>query len=408
MMQLSNQDISRFTGDYITRRSESLVKADLGHNRSVLEGHLGGRSVLVIGGAGTIGSFYIKALLGFRIKRLVVVDINENGLTELVRDLRSSEGYHIPADFITYPMNFGDRVFEKMFNKLAPFDIVVNFAAHKHVRSEKDIFSIEAMIENNVLRARKLLDLLLKSPPDHFFCVSTDKAANPVNIMGASKKLMEEMIIAYSGKLKITTARFANVAFSNGSLPQGFIERMNRRQPLSCPLGIKRFFVSPQEAGELCLLASVLGESGDIIFPKLDPERDMMSFDSIAVGLLKYMGMEPDICVNEEEARQKASKLDEGSQFYPVYFFESDTSGEKPFEEFYTEGEVIDNDRFVSLGVIKNTRRRDINYIDSIFTRLQTLFESTSVTKAGIVEILHEWLPGFEHIEKGKGLDSKM
>ena len=183
---------------------------------------------------------------------------------------------------------------------------MANFAAHKHVRSEKDIFSIEAMIENNVLRARRLLDLLLEFPPEHFFCVSTDKAANPVNIMGASKKLMEELIMAYSGRLKITTARFANVAFSNGSLPQGFIERLNRKQPWSCPMGIRRFFVSPQESGELCMIASVLGESGDIIFPKLDEERDMISFDAIALDLLQYLGLEADICTTEEEARQKA------------------------------------------------------------------------------------------------------
>jgi len=369
---------------------------------------LSDRKVLVIGGAGTIGSFYIKALLKYRISSLVVVDINENGLTELVRDLRSSKGYNIPADFITYPMNFGDRVFEKMFKSMAPFDIVANFAAHKHVRSEKDIFSVEAMIENNVLRAQQLLDLLLQHPPKHFFCVSTDKAANPVNIMGASKKLMEELIMAYSGKLKITTARFANVAFSNGSLPLGFLERLNKKQPLSCPLGIRRFFVSPQESGELCLLASVLGESGDIIFPKLDENRDMISFDVIARDLLKYLGQEADVCNTEKEAREKALLLDENSKSYPVYFFETDTSGEKPYEEFYTADEVIDNDRFFNLGVIKNALVREFQEIDVVFQRLRTLFESGSVTKAEVVDILKSWLPNFEHIEKGKGLDSKM
>jgi len=325
-----------------------------------------------------------------------------------VRDLRSSTGYNIPAEFITYPMNFGDRVFEKMFRSMAPFDIVANFAAHKHVRSEKDIFSIEAMIENNVLKARQLLELLLQHPPKHFFCVSTDKAANPVNIMGASKKLMEELIMAYSGKLKITTARFANVAFSNGSLPQGFLERLSRRQPWSCPLGIRRFFISPQESGELCLIASLLGESGDIIFPKLDENRDMISFDTVANDLLKYIGMEADVCRTEEEARRKALELNESSKTYPVYFFETDTSGEKPFEEFFTEREVIDNERFINLGVIKNSVKRDLSEIDGIFERLQALFASERVTKAAIVDILKTWLPDFEHIEKGKGLDSKM
>lgn len=405
---ITNLDIDRFIRNHVTRREESLLKSDLENHHDELEKRLTGKKVLVIGGAGTIGSYYIKALLKFRVSRLVVVDINENGLTELVRDLRSSPGYNIPGEFITYPMNFGDRVFEKMFRSLAPFDIVANFAAHKHVRSEKDIFSVEAMIENNVLRAKGLLELLLQFPPDHFFCVSTDKAANPVNIMGASKKLMEELIMAYSGKLKITTARFANVAFSNGSLPLGFIERLGKRQPWSCPTGIKRYFVSPQESGELCLIASVLGESGDIIFPKLDPESDMMTFDGIARDLLDYFGFKPDVCLTEDEAREKALLQDEKSDRWPVYFFETDTSGEKPYEEFFTEKEAVDYERFINLGVVKNSSRRDIRQMEEIFGRLRALFDSGNVTKAAVVDILKEYLPSFEHIEKGKGLDSKM
>lgn len=404
----TNINLDHFIQTHVTKRPKSLLSADLGKNQDLLAGRLDGKNILVIGGAGTIGSNYIKAILKFNVSRLVVVDINENGLTELVRDLRSSTGSNIPDDFITYPMNFGDRVFEKMFRSVAPFDIVANFAAHKHVRSEKDIFSIEAMIENNVLRARDLLDLLLQSPPEHFFCVSTDKAANPVNIMGASKKLMEELIMAYSDRLKITTARFANVAFSNGSLPLGFMERLNKRQPWSCPKGIRRFFVSPQESGELCMIASVLGESGDIVFPKLDEEHDMISFEAIALDLLGYLGLKADICVTEEEARQKALVLDENSTSYPVYFFETDTSGEKPYEEFFTDKEFIVNDKFAKLGVIKNSVKRDTVEIDGIFQRLRTLFDSGNVTKAEIVEILKVFLPNFEHIEKGKGLDSKM
>ena len=405
---ITNIDIDRFIRNHVTRREESLLKSDLEKHHDELEQRLTGKKVLVIGGAGTIGSYYIKALLKFRVSRLVVVDINENGLTELVRDLRSSPGYNIPGGFITYPMNFGDRVFQKMFRSLAPFDIVANFAAHKHVRSEKDIFSVEAIIENNVLRAKGLLELLLQFPPEHFFCVSTDKAANPVNIMGASKKLMEELIMAYSGKLKITTARFANVAFSNGSLPLGFIERLSKRQPWSCPTGIKRYFVSPQESGELCLVASVLGETGDIIFPKLDPERDMMTFDGIARDLLDYLGLKPDVCLTEDEAREKALLQDEKSDRWPVYFFETDTSGEKPYEEFFTEKEAVDYERFINLGVVKNSSKRDIRQIEEIFGRLRILFDSGNVTKAAVVDILKEYLPSFEHIEKGKGLDSKM
>ncbi len=406
-MQL-NLDIDSFIRNQVTLRNESLLKQDFEKFNKTLITKINNKSVLVIGGAGTIGSAYIKAILKFNIKKLVVVDINENGLTELVRDLRSSTEYNIPKDFITYPVNFGDTVFEKIFRYHGPFEIVANFAAHKHVRSEKDIFSIEAMIENNVLRARKLLDLLILFPPEHFFCVSTDKAANPVNIMGASKKLMEELIMSYSDRLPIKTARFANVAFSNGSLPLGFLERLQKKQPWSCPKGIRRFFVSPQESGELCLIASIIGESGDIFFPKLDEDRDMISFDQIALDLLKNLGLEPDICQTEKVARQKALLLNESSTSYPIYFFGSDTSGEKSFEEFFTKNEVLDNESFMNLGVIKNSKKRDIKEIDEIFDRLNKLFASGNVTKVAIVDILKIYLPNFEHIETGKGLDSKM
>jgi len=416
-------NLDNFISTFVTRRENSLLADDFLKYNAELNARINGKKVLVIGGAGTIGSSYIKAILKFSISKLVVVDINENGLTELVRDLRSSTEYNVPDDFITYPVNFGDQVFEKIFRQHGPFEIVANFAAHKHVRSEKDIFSIEAMIENNVLRARKLLDLLLKFPPEHFFCVSTDKAANPVNIMGASKKLMEEMIMAYSDKLSIKTARFANVAFSNGSLPLGFLERMNKQQPWSCPLGIRRFFVSPQESGELCLMASIMGESGDIFFPKLDEERDMIPFDQVALDLLKTLGFTPDICQTEDEAKQKAQLLDSPSPLsphrpfppsptpsptYPIYFFGSDTNGEKAFEEFYTDKEVLDNTKFINLGVVKNSKKRSIQEIDAIFDQLHQLFESQNITKASIVDILKVYLPNFEHIETDKGLDSKM
>jgi len=423
-------DINRFISEFITKRPESLLQQDFIRYRDQLEKQINNKNVLVIGGAGTIGSHYIKALLKFKVDSLVVVDISENGLTELVRDLRSSIGYNIPEKFIAYPVNFGDPVFEKLFADHGPFDIVANFAAHKHVRSEKDIYSVEAMIENNVLRARGLLDLLLKHPPEHFFCVSTDKAANPVNIMGASKKLMEELIMAYSDQIPITTARFANVAFSNGSLPLGFLERLNKKQPWSCPLGIKRFFVSPIESGELCLMASVMGESGDIFYPKLDPEKDMIPFDQIARDLAKYLGLELVECTSEEEAKKmsdvRCQISDVGYQMsdvrkpttgspipnpqspIPVYFFSSDTSGEKPYEEFFTEQEDRDEETFTNLGVIKNSRKRPKEEIDMIFDQLRSLFASEKISKTQIVEILKEYLPGFVHIEKGKGLDERM
>ncbi|MDT8394788.1 MAG: polysaccharide biosynthesis protein [Bacteroidales bacterium] len=419
---ISNQELHKFIKKHVTHREHSLLQADLQKYHKELRSGIDGRNVLVIGGAGSIGSAYIKALLRFNINKLVVADINENGLTELVRDLRSSSEYNIPQTFITYPVNFGDAVFEKLFRHHGPFHIVANFAAHKHVRSEKDIFSIQAMIENNVLKARCLLDLLLESPPEHFFCVSTDKAANPVNIMGASKKLMEELIMAYSGKLNITTARFANVAFSNGSLPLGFLERLSKNQPWSCPLGIRRFFVSPQESGELCLMASVMGESGDIFYPKLDAEKDMIAFDRIARDLLDFMGMEAEVCATEKEAKEKITATGDrlpvtgkqkkakggDSNRWPVYFFKSDTSGEKPYEEFYTDDELRDEETFIKLGVIKNSKKRDISEIDDIFSRLSELFNSKIVTKEAVVKILQSYLTNFEHIETGKGLDSKM
>jgi FlaA1/EpsC-like NDP-sugar epimerase len=272
------------------------------------------------------------------------------------------------------------------------------------VRSEKDVFSIEAMIDNNVIRAKKFLDLLVEHPPRHFFCVSTDKAANPVNIMGASKKLMEEVILAYSDQINITTARFANVAFSNGSLLAGFIERMMKQQPLSCPSDVRRFFVSPRESGEICLSACVLGNSGEIFFPKLG-EDDMVNFADIVPPFLRKLGYEPDVCDSEQEARVKAAMLT-GNR-YPVYFFASETSGEKLYEEFFTEEETLDMSRFHALGVIQNAARRSRQELEGIIAELETMF-SSATGKADVVLLLKRLLPSFQHIETGKNLDQKM
>jgi FlaA1/EpsC-like NDP-sugar epimerase len=400
-------NIEQFISKHITERAESLFLKDIEANRTVLEQRINHKSVLVIGGAGTIGASYIKAILHFKPAKLYVIDINENGLTELVRDLRSSTIYNIPEDFKTYPINFGDKVFEKIFKQEGKFDIVANFAAHKHVRSEKDHFSIEAMIENNVLKAKKLLDLLTESPPERFFCVSTDKAANPVNVMGASKKLMEDVILAYSTKIPITTARFANVAFSNGSLLFGFIERMMKQQPLSSPSDVRRYFVSPQESGQLCMLACMLGESGDIFFPKLE-ETQMKKFSDIAIDFLNEYGLKPDYCKTEKEAKQKAEQLTENIVQYPVYFFASDTSGEKHYEEFYTEQEDLDINCFIQLGVVKNAQKKSISQIESMFEKLNKLFNQDKITKSKIVQIIGDYIPNFEHIETGKSLDQKM
>lgn len=404
-MQFTN--IEGFIARHITKRSESLLAADLENNHDLLTERIQGRSVLVIGGAGTIGSSYIKAILRYRPDRLVVIDTNENGLTELTRDLRSSPDLEVPEKYLSYPINFGDPVFEKLLKNEGPFEIVANFAAHKHVRSEKDHYSIEAMIDNNVIKAKRLLDLLHEQQPERFFCVSTDKAANPVNVMGVSKKLMEEVILTYSAALPITTARFANVAFSNGSLLDGFIQRLMKKQPFSSPSDVKRYFVSPLESGQLCLLACMLGNSGEIFFPKLQAEQ-MATFSDIGTAFLQELGYEPYFCESEEEARQKAARMPEGSLFWPVYYFGSDTSGEKMYEEFYTESEELDWDRFQALGVVKGKSSLSPSSIQELFAQFAALFQQKQLDKAAIVSLLQHFIPNFQHIEKGKHLDQRM
>ena len=399
--------LEQFISEHVTNRVESMFLKDIEENREALTKAIKDKTVLVIGGAGSIGSSYIKAILPFEPKTLVVVDINENGLTELTRDLRSTKGMYVPENYVTYPMDFATPVFEKMFRSHRGFDIVANFSAHKHVRSEKDIYSVEALIQNNVLHAKKLLDLLVDFPPEEYFCVSTDKAANPVNIMGASKRIMEDVIFAYSRYFPVKTARFANVAFSNGSLPAGFLERISKLQPLSAPSDVKRYFVSPEESGQICMLACMLGQNREVFFPKLDEEQ-MMTFDMIATKLLQEYGYQVLECDSDEEAIEQAENLRNGSELYPVHYSISDTSGEKDFEEFYTDEETVDMERFTSLGVILDKEIIDLIKIDTLFTDLEHAFALETVTKDDIVSIMKKYLPNFEHIEKGKSLDSKM
>lgn len=400
-------DIASFIAHHVTKRDKSLLYYDLIANDPTLRSRIEGRSVLVIGGAGSIGSSFIKALLRYEPARLYVIDSNENGLTELTRDLRSTAGLRIPKDYFTYPVHFNDPVFEKIWRREGPFEIVANFAAHKHVRSEKDHYAIEAMLENNVLRAKELLDMLLGAPPERFFCVSTDKAANPANVMGAGKKLMEDMLLAYAGRLPVTTARFANVAFSNGSLLDGFLLRLAKNQPLSAPKDIRRYFVSPAEAGELCLLACMLGEPGNIFFPKLE-ESELTTFTDIATALLHQLGYKIDYCTSEQDAREKAERYLPDAGYYPVWFFESDTSGEKPFEEFYTPGEPLLLDRFQALGVIPARAPYTLTEIEAHLSRLRLLFRQPDTDKAAIVRLLQEIVPTFQHLETGLNLDRKM
>ena len=405
-MDLCKFNLDRFIYDHVVKRPSSMFLSDLEANRDKLREKIEGKSVLVIGGAGSIGSSFIKALLPFKPSALVVVDYNENALAELTRDLRSTKGMYIPDDYITYPMDFASSVFKKMFTARRGFDIVGNFSAHKHVRSEKDIYSVEALLRNNIINAKLLLDLLAEYPPEEYFCVSTDKAANPVNIMGASKRIMEDLIFSYSDKFPVKTARFANVAFSNGSLPAGFLARIQKLQPLSAPSDVKRFFVSPEESGQICLLSCILGENRAIFFPKLEEAR-MMTFDGIADELLKACGYKVKRCGSEKEAIEMSEALKEGSDLYPVYYSLSDTSGEKPFEEFVTDTETADTDRFASLGVITGKQIPDREKIMKLSSDLNSAF-SLNADKNEIIRIMKAYLPNFEHIETGRSLDNKM
>lgn len=399
-------DLSEFISQYVTMRTQSMFLDEIEANRDELSRKIQGKSVLVIGGAGSIGSSFVKALLPFNPATLVVVDYNENALAELTRDLRSTKGMDVPVDYIPYPMDYSSPIFEKMLRKRGGFDIVGNFSAHKHVRSEKDIYSIEALLQNNVLHAKLLLDLLTEFPPEEYFCVSTDKAANPVNIMGASKRIMEDVIFSYSDKFPVKTARFANVAFSNGSLPAGFIARLQKLQPISAPSDVKRYFVSPEESGQICMLACMLGKNREIFFPRLEEEQ-MMTFDKIATAFLQENGFEVLECESDEEAVDKAEELKKGSLKYPVHYSGSNTSGEKAFEEFYTDTENVDLDRLKALGIVTEKEIPDKERVTALFEKLNSAFENDT-SKEEIVSIIKEYLPNFEHIETGKSLDSKM
>lgn len=399
--------IDKFISDHVTFRKVSMFAADIEANKETLTNEIKGKKVCVIGGAGSIGSSFIKAVLRFEPKSVVVVDLNENGLAELVRDVRSTYGLYVPDEFRCYTLNFADIIFERIFREEKGFDIVANFSAHKHVRSEKDKYSVQALIENNDIKAKKLMDLLCEFPPKHFFCVSTDKAANPVNIMGASKRIMEDLVMAYNGKFKVTTARFANVAFSNGSLPDGWLHRLQKKQPLAAPNDVKRYFVSPEESGQICMLACILGNGGEVFFPKLG-EDQMLTFSKICNDFVKSEGFQKIECVSDDEAKRYASQMSYDSDTYPVVYFKSDTTGEKAYEEFYVPDEKIDMQRFQALGVVEQTSRHDMAEVNSFFEKLEAIFANADFTKAQVVEAIKEFIPSFEHEEKGKNLDHKM
>lgn len=400
-------NLNKFISDSVTMRSSSLFANDIEANKDVLTQEIEGKSVCVIGGAGTIGSSFIRAILPFKPSKLVVIDLNENGLAELTRDIRSTYNMYVPTEYRTYTLNFADPIFARIFREEKGFDIVANFSAHKHVRSEKDKYSVQALIENNDIKAKKFMDLLCEYPPKHFFCVSTDKAANPVNIMGASKRIMEDMVMAYTSKFKVTTARFANVAFSNGSLPDGWLNRVKKKQPLAAPNDVKRYFVSLDESGQICMLACILGKNGEIFFPKLG-EDQMLTFSSICNEYVKAIGCEKVECANDDEAKKFANEMSYETNQYPVVYFKSDTTGEKAYEEFYVPGEKLDMNRFQGIGIIEESEHRPMADIDTFFAEMEDIFANTSFTKEEVVESIKRFIPNFEHEEKGKNLDQKM
>lgn len=412
-------NLDQFISTSVTKRAVSMFAADIEANKETLSKEINGKKVCVIGGAGSIGSSFIRAVLRFRPQSVVVVDLNENGLAELVRDVRSTEGLFVPDEFRCYTLNFADPIFERIFREEKGFDIVANFSAHKHVRSEKDRYSVQALIENNDIKAKKLMDLLTVYPPKHFFCVSTDKAANPVNIMGASKRIMEDLVMAYCQYFPVTTARFANVAFSNGSLPDGWLHRVQRLQPLAAPSDVRRYFVSPEESGQICMLACILGRPGEVFFPKLG-EDQMLTFSSICDDFVRAQGFAKRECASDAEAKKLASAMSSRAQSrdlstvaepveaYPVVYFNSDTTGEKAYEEFYVPGEKVDMSRFASLGVVEQTQRHTFEEVTAFFENLEAIFSKEDFTKAEVVEAIKTFIPNFAHEEKGKNLDSKM
>jgi len=389
--------------------TESIIKKHINFNQDLknhydhILSNIKNLNILVIGGAGTIGCNYIKQVLKFKPSKITVVDINENGLTELTRDLRSSSLLFYNPEYITYPVNLLSNTFDKIFNS-DNWQVVANFSAHKHVRSEKDKISVEALIKNNVFGAIKLLKLCENNPPKYFFSVSTDKAANPVNIMGASKSLMEKLILSKKNSFRVSTARFANVAFSNGSLLDGFVYRLNKKQPLSCPSDIKRFFVTPEQSGQICLLATFLGDSGNIFFPKLDFHKHQIYFKEIALDFLRSNGFNPFEVQNEIEA--KGFDFDANPSKYPIYFFKTDTSGEKTYEEFYTENEDYNINKFDSLGFVK-TPEVKISFKDVEYD-FDIVFKNSNSNKSDIVAVIKKYVSDFMHIETGKHLDQKM
>lgn len=361
---------------------------------------------LVLGGAGTIGQAVTKEIFKRNPKKLHVVDISENNMVELVRDIRSRFGY-INGDFQTFALDIGSIEYDAFIKNDGQYDYVLNLSALKHVRSEKDPFTLMRMIDVNIFNTKKTIQQSIDNGAKKYFCVSTDKAANPVNMMGASKRIMEMFLMRKSEQVSISTARFANVAFSDGSLLHGFNKRIEKRQPIVAPNDVRRYFVTPQESGELCLMSCLLGENRDIFFPKLSESLNLITFSEIAIRYLKTCGYDPYLCKDEEEARTLAHTLPEQGQ-WPCLFTPSDTTGEKDFEEFFTDKETLDMDRFDNLGVIKNEAVYDQSLLTLFEQEIVKMKQNKGWKRDEIVKLFYQMIPDFGYLDKGKYLDSKM
>lgn len=387
-------------------REEEIFEKDILIYEDELRKIVNNSSFLVIGGAGSIGQAVTKEIFKRNPTKLHVVDISENNMVELVRDLRSSYGY-IDGDFQTFALDIGSIEYDAFIKSDGKYDYVLNLSALKHVRSEKDPYTLMRMIDVNVFNTDKTLEQSIEKGVKKYFCVSTDKAANPVNMMGASKRIMEMYLMRKSEQIKISTARFANVAFSDGSLLHGFNQRIIKRQPIVAPNDIKRYFVTPKESGELCLMSCIFGENRDIFFPKLSENLHLISFADIAVRYLSDIGYEPYLCESEVEARNNVDELMKQKK-WPCLFTESDTTGEKDFEEFFTDNEVLDMKKFENFGVIKNEANYDSIKLEEFSHEIKFMKSNKKWDKEEIVSLFHKMIPNFGHKETGKYLDSKM
>jgi FlaA1/EpsC-like NDP-sugar epimerase len=390
----------------ILNRPINLLHKDVTSFKDALEAKVNESSFLVLGGAGSIGQAVTKEIFKRSPLKLHVVDISENNLVELVRDVRSEMGY-IKGDFRTFALDIGSWQYDAFISQDGKYDYVLNLSALKHVRSEKDPFTLMRMIEVNILNTIKTIEQSINAGVKKYFCVSTDKAANPVNMMGGSKRIMEMFLMHHSKRIDISTARFANVAFSDGSLLHGFNQRILKNQPIVAPNDVRRYFVTPQESGELCLLSCLLGENRDIFFPKLNADLHLTRFSEIAKRYLESIGYVPFMCSSEDEARSLMKELPQENQ-WPCLFTSSDTTGEKDFEEFFTENEILDLERFVNLGVVKNGLSQSVQKLDYFLNKVSAFKKAGIWSKAEIVQLFQEMIPHFGHEEKGKYLDSKM